>query len=201
MIRRPPRSTLSSSSAASDVYKRQVAFTMTMLATSPHLDDVLRCTMSRSEEMHTLQALGCQPEARIGWALWPQWQPSSPIELWSWSLTDSRAAWDCWSMVHLWMGIWIGALLSPLVHGGWMSWGESYGLNLGCHLLFELVENCPGTHWMWAIVLRSDSFAEFRGDSLLNSGGDILSYLGGFEMMRRMERRIVQASEAFRSVQ
>src|SRR5674536_406593 len=61
MIRRPPRSTLSSSSAASDVYKRQVLVGVGQVGV-----EVLgqpRFGVEREQSQHHLQATALQPRA------------------------------------------------------------------------------------------------------------------------------------------
>eukprot|EP00656_Telonema_subtile_P002640 TRINITY_DN11199_c0_g1_i4.p1 TRINITY_DN11199_c0_g1~~TRINITY_DN11199_c0_g1_i4.p1 ORF type:complete len:153 (-),score=38.25 TRINITY_DN11199_c0_g1_i4:195-653(-) len=57
MIRRPPRSTLSSSSAASDVYKRQVSTQSTGASSNGNMPD----THTRSEVQEYLKAQNLEP--------------------------------------------------------------------------------------------------------------------------------------------
>ena len=45
-----------------------------------------------------------------------------------------------------------------------MSWAEALFGNVLCHVLFELVENMPVTHWVWREAFGSESLGEYKGE-------------------------------------
>ena len=102
----------------------------TVLVTWPALQRKLRCEQSQALQLHSLHSPECGTASytEFNQAFWesllPSWQPSQ-WRLWSGHLSESRALLDPWSMAHLWGGIWIGAILSPITHP-WMGWIEAY---------------------------------------------------------------------------
>src|SRR5664280_3851438 len=72
MIRRPPRSTLSSSSAASDVYKRQPPHRIVRDEQSKNG----RCQISKRQTVNVIRMKGC-PECRSLTRSTPQVDPST----------------------------------------------------------------------------------------------------------------------------
>src|SRR5664280_3590352 len=81
MIRRPPRSTLSSSSAASDVYKRQTPYISVCMG----IDDVLQGFAEFSECIHSffdhVFAIHRLPQLQSSFIQLPKVHYSSPIRL------------------------------------------------------------------------------------------------------------------------